>query len=248
MKLGAAPLHYWLPIVIKGITWNNNYLIITWQKLGPIIILYYCINNLNNWFIFIFIIFSSTLGPLKGFNQTLLKKIISYSSINYSRWIIISIILNIILWKIFILFYFFILICLILIFKILNLYSIKQLYWSNKNYKINFILITNILSIGGLPPFIGFFPKIIIIINIIKSKILLLIIIILITNLINLYYYIRIIYSTLILNFTKNKSIIESFYNKNSLNKLIVKNILIKVSYLTNIAFFPLLIIFYFII
>jgi len=100
IKLGAAPIHFWLPLIIININWINNYLIITWQKLAPIILLSYC-RKINRYLFIIFIIISSIIGSVGGFNQINLKKAIAYSSINYIRWLLVSLTININLWKIF---------------------------------------------------------------------------------------------------------------------------------------------------
>jgi NADH-ubiquinone oxidoreductase chain 2 len=246
IKVGAAPIHFWLPIIIEGLNWINNYLTITWQKLAPIILLFYCSNN---FLLFFFIITSAIIGTLKGFNQTSLKKLIAYSSINYTSWLLITLILNIILWKIYFLFYFYLSLCLILLFNIYNIFSINQLYFSNyKNYKVNYIFLLNILSIGGLPPFLGFFPKLITILFLIKFNNFFLLLILIIFNLIILYYYLRIRYSTFLLNFIKNKSNYNFYINKNKKNINYLLKYLIIFSYFTNFFLLIFTLIFFIII
>lgn len=125
IKIGRAPIHFWLPLVIEGLNWINNYLLITWQKLAPIFILSYFTNY--NFFIW-FILLSAIVGSIRGLNQTSVKKIIGFSSINQIRWILISLRLNFLIWKIYILFYFFLTLNVIIIFHKINLLFINQIF------------------------------------------------------------------------------------------------------------------------
>lgn len=217
-------------------------MLITWQKIAPIIILIYCSNKT---LLILFIIISSIIGSVIGFNQTSIKKIIAYSSINYNRWILVSIQISTTLWKLFIRFYFYLSICLILIFHLINILFINQIFSiNNKNININITLIINILSIGGLPPILGFFPKLIVIINILIFKKISILLIILIFNLITLFYYLRITYSTFLINFMKNNSVFNNhfkFYKSKIKNWLIY--LIIFISYFTNLTLILLIII-----
>lgn len=225
-KIGRSPFHFWLPLIIERLNWVRNYLIITWQKLGPLILIY---NNLDQKFLITFVILSSITGALGGFNQTSIKKLIAFSSINQIRWLLISLIISKFLLKIYYLFYFYISFNALIIFNLFNLTSINQLYTSKfLNKSIIIFIFFNIFSIGGLPPFLGFLPKIIIIINLNNNII---IIILIVFTLITLYYYFRLIYSILLLKYYKNYTYFLKNNNKNKINI----NILIYFSYIINI-------------
>lgn len=220
LKLGAAPLHFWFPEIIEGLNWINRLILLTWQKIAPIIILIYTVKS--NLFISIIIIISTFIGRIGGLNQTSLRKILAFSSINHIGWIFRSIIINEIIWIIYFLIYSIINISIILSFKQIKIFFLKQIFSSNNfNKNINFLIAINILSLGGLPPFLGFLPKWIIIQNIRINSFFITLFIIIIT-LITLYFYIRIIYSNLIL---KNNELIF-FPFKNNLNLNITNNIL----------------------
>lgn len=214
LKIGRAPFHYWLPLIIEGLEWINILILLTWQKINPIIILFY--NNKIN-FLYIFIFLSLIIGAIKRFNNSSLKKIISYSSINQLRWIIISLNNNYLI-KLYLLIYFYLIILIIRIIKLINLKYLSEIY----NLKINNIFIklfffSNFLSLGGLPPFLGFFPKILIIIKINNS----LIIFLLVTfTLLLLFIYFRIILVIFLLNSIKINNLIDNF-KKKKINKLI---------------------------
>lgn len=205
LKIGAAPFHFWLPEVIAGLNWSRIFILVTWQKIAPIILLSLQINSYHNLFFSIIIISSSIIRGLQGLNQTCLRKILAYSSINHVGWIIRTLFYSINIWLIYIIIYSIININIILIFKKFNTLYLNQLrHIFNSRKKIKFLFILNFLSLGGLPPFLGFFPKWIAINSIISNTHYLIAFILIIFRLISLYFYLRISFSTFTLYTKKN--------------------------------------------
>lgn len=201
LKRGIAPFHFWFPNVIEGLNWINNFILMTWQKIAPLIILSFC---LNFYLLLIAIVFSSFIGSINGLNQTSLRKIIAYSSINHLRWIISRILNNENIWKIYFIFYSFLSFLIIIIFKNFKVFNLNQVFSFFLKNNFNKLLISlPLLSLGGLPPFLGFFPKWITIEILIFSKFYWIIFILINFSLITLYFYIRICYSAFLLNFNK---------------------------------------------
>lgn len=214
LKRGAAPFHFWFPRVIEGLTWTNNLILITWQKIAPIILISYCLN----FNFFIFIIFCSILvGSLGGLNQTSLQKLIAFSSINHLGWIMAGIINRENLWFIYFLFYSLLTISIVFLFNTFKLSNINQIFGIYQNNTIiKFVLFLSLLSLGGLPPFLGFLPKWLIIESLINLNLFRLLIFIVIFTLITLFYYLRICYAAFLLNHRENNWNFNSFYfNKN---------------------------------
>lgn len=227
IKVGRSPFHFWLPLVIKNIRWITNYLLITWQKLGPLSILYGFIHSSH----IPFIIISTLVGAIYGLNQSSLKLIIAFSSINQIGWILYALILSKILFIIYIAIYSVILFNVILFFHLFKLDYLNQLtnLYLNKYTKITIAF--NILSLGGIPPFLGFFPKLLIVIAFNNHPLIVYIIII---SLITLFFYLRIliiasIYITIKINLLKTDTINSYF--------------LIFTSWLTKISFILLILI-----
>lgn len=175
---------------------------ITWQKISPIILLSY---YFHNKFLIIILILNVVIGAIGGLNQSSIRKLIAFSSINNLGWILSSIIIRENLWLFYFCFYTFLNRLLCFIFFLFNIYFINQLFIINLNNIIKISLIINFLSLGGLPPFIGFFPKWIVINFILKNNFFILSFIFVIIRLIILLYYIRIIYSSIIFNYLKLK-------------------------------------------
>lgn len=190
IKLRLIPFHLWLPSLIEGLNWLSCFIIFTWQKISPIIIISYL--NLNKNIIFLIAII--IINSLIGINQNSIRKILAISSINNSTWILIAILIN---ENLFINYFFIYSILNFLIINLLNKYKINyinQIKFFNLNlfFKLNIIIL--ILSIIGLPPILGFLIKWILIKTIIYNKILLILIILIILTIINLYFYLKITY------------------------------------------------------
>lgn len=214
LKIGAAPFHFWFPSVAEGISWNINIILITWQKLAPIILISY-ISNIITFFLQIIALIRIIIGRIIGLSQTSLRKIISYSSINHIGWIIRTFFLNKILWKIYFIIYSILTILILKIFNIYKIFQFNQIFnFNNINKYIKFIIFCNFLSLGGLPPFLGFLPKWLILNNLIFNQYYLIITLILIFTLINLFYYLRIrINSLLLLNIQLKWNLSILYYN-----------------------------------
>nr|YP_010242201.1 NADH dehydrogenase subunit 2 [Leiometopon simyrides]QTI83240.1 NADH dehydrogenase subunit 2 [Leiometopon simyrides] len=202
MKMGSAPFHFWFPNIVEGLSWFNNFILMTWQKITPIILISY---YFNKNFIIIIMIMNIIVGAINGLNQTSLRKLMAFSSINNLGWMLASMMISETLWMFYIFMYSFMISIMCFFFYILNMYFINQLFINNMNFFIKINLLINFLSLGGLPPFIGFFPKWMIINFLINNNMYLLTFIFIMMSLIMLFFYIRITYSSLMFNYLKMK-------------------------------------------
>nr|UFR82825.1 NADH dehydrogenase subunit 2 [Eudicella tetraspilota euthalia] len=198
-KMGAAPFHFWFPEVMEGLNWINSTIMLTWQKIAPMILIMY--SNENTLYFVIIILMSMLISGTMGINQTSMRKILAYSSINHIGWMMSAIMISPTIWN-----YYFIIYCIItanitLIFWLLNIFHMNQLFISlNSNPMIKFFFMMNFLSLGGLPPFLGFMPKWLLINSLIQSNFYFLAFIMTIMTLVTLYFYMRISFSTLLLS------------------------------------------------
>nr|APX40798.1 NADH dehydrogenase subunit 2 [Phyllotreta tetrastigma] len=233
-KLGAAPFHFWFPEVSEGLNWINNIILMTIQKIAPLILLMY--NSMTSKLILLSIISSSIIGSIYGLNQISLRKILAYSSINHLAWMLTSFIENKIIWIHYFAIYSLILINIIYIFNYFKLFYIYQLFLvNNKNKLIKLIFSLNLLSLGGLPPFIGFMPKWLTLNFLMMKKLFLISIILILFTLITLYFYCRIIFSNLTFNMNEN---LINFFNKKLNFYIIMFNLINLMSLMICSSFF----------
>lgn len=153
LKSGIAPLHLWTPDIRIKFSPLNLFLFITLQKIIPIIILFSSWRLLTKWFIPLNII----IGSLGGVTQASINKIIIFSSINNSGWIMLRLTESIVL------FYLFFLIYSIINLLLINFIIENKIKWTIQikcqNFFKKILFVRLILSFRGLPPFIGFIPK-----------------------------------------------------------------------------------------
>nr|QLY90279.1 NADH dehydrogenase subunit 2 [Pherbellia dubia] len=216
MKSGAAPFHFWFPNVMEGLSWMNALILMTWQKIAPMMLLSYLIYN---DFILLSVIFSSMMGSLGGLNQTSLRKLMAYSSINHLGWMLMAMYSSEMLWLNYFLFYSFLSFSLILFFNLFKMFHLNQLF-SNFFHSpiLSFILLLNLLSLGGLPPFLGFFPKWMVIQSLTENYQLSFVIILTVTTLITLYFYLRLCYSAFMLSYHETNWSFKILFNSFSMN------------------------------
>nr|YP_010414519.1 NADH dehydrogenase subunit 2 [Dendroleon similis]URT60685.1 NADH dehydrogenase subunit 2 [Dendroleon similis] len=211
MKMGAAPFHSWFPEVMEGLTWWMSFILMTWQKIAPMILVSYCFLYK---FMIIVIILSILIGSIGGFNQTNLRTLMAYSSINHLGWMLSSLIISMSYWLTYFMFYTILSLSIIYTFNYLNIYYFSQIFsMMNNNPIMKFSLFCNFLSLGGLPPFTGFLPKWITIQAL--SEMNLFIIITMVTmTLVTLFFYIRLTYAAFMIHS------LQPLWNKSEMNKM----------------------------
>nr|AET13030.1 NADH dehydrogenase subunit 2 [Bittacomorphella fenderiana] len=201
LKMGAAPFHFWFPEVMEGLNWFNNFILMTWQKIAPLMLISYCIEYK---FIFMIIIISILIGSLSGLNQTSLRKIMAFSSINHLGWMLGGMLFNEILWLIYFCFYSILSYTVIMLFNLFKLNFINQIFsLTTINPVIKFSMFLSLLSLGGLPPFLGFMPKWLIIQALSSINQLFLLTLMVTLTLITLFYYIRLCFTAFMLNYSE---------------------------------------------
>ncbi|YP_002808589.1 NADH dehydrogenase subunit 2 (mitochondrion) [Tachypleus tridentatus] len=202
VKLGASPFHMWLPTVSEGLSWFNCFILMTWQKIAPLSMI--SLINQKSFMILMIIYMSAISGSIGGLNQTSLRKIMAFSSISHMAWILASMLFSKTLWILYLLIYSILIFSIIYNFLFLNMFHINQIF-TNQNKNFNMFIITNFLSLGGLPPFFGFLPKWLIITQLIQNNMMFMISILILSTLINLYFYTRISYSSILMYNNNNK-------------------------------------------
>nr|AEZ35028.1 NADH dehydrogenase subunit 2 [Amiota aculeata] len=211
LKSGAAPFHFWFPNLMEGLTWMNALILMTWQKIAPLMLISYL--NIKE-LLMISIILSVIIGALGGLNQTSLRKLMAFSSINHLGWMLSALNISELVWLLYFSFYSFLSITLTFMFNMFKSYHLNQLFTVYFNSKIlKFTLFMNFLSLGGLPPFLGFFPKWIVIQQLSFNGQLFLLIILMISTLVTLFFYLRICYSAFMLNYYENNWMINMHFN-----------------------------------
>ena len=213
-KLGVVPFHLWLPDVYEGSSFNILSILIGMGKI-PIVFIFleFNLNICSDFFYFynyllLFIAFFSIIvGSIGSLWQLNLKRWIAYSSIAHTGFIILTVVEGNFIGIYSSYFYLF-----VYVITSLNFLSIVVILRSRSNYKfiekinefknignyfslLSFVLLVNIFTFSGLPPFSGFFSKLFILNSFINNEYfyIILFFIIVITSVLGAVYYLRFI-------------------------------------------------------
>nr|AQP30140.1 NADH dehydrogenase subunit 2 [Alyscotermes sp. B TB-2017] len=219
LKSGAAPLHWWFPGVMEGLSWENCALLMTIQKAAPLMLMSYLIEM--NIFTMMIIMLSAIVGSIGGLNQTSMRKILTYSSINHTGWMLIALTASENLWMVYFMIYSTLALTVVSAIKLSGVSFINQTMMTNKETTLmKFMMFTSLLSLGGLPPFLGFLPKWIVIQAMIMNNMAPLAVVVVVTSLITLYYYLKISYSSFMILNTEPKWNMKSHKTSPSKNMM----------------------------
>nr|AAT94939.1 NADH dehydrogenase subunit 2 [Aphanius sophiae] len=195
LKVGLAPLHSWLPEVLQGLDLTTGLILSTWQKLAPFCLILQFQPD-NHEILIALGLLSTLVGGWGGLNQTQLRKILAYSSIAHLGWMILVLQFSPPLTLVTLLTYFIMTFSLFLAFKTNHSTTINTLSTSwAKNPTLTSILPLILLSLGGLPPLTGFFPKWMILLELTKQNLALIATMAALSALLSLYFYLRLSYA-----------------------------------------------------
>nr|QOL10583.1 NADH dehydrogenase subunit 2 [Aphis gossypii] len=218
MKLSLMPFHLWLPSMMEGLNWIACLLMMTWQKISPLIMISYLNTNKN----LIFLITLISMNSIFGLNQNSMRKILAMSSINNSTWMLFAILLNNKLWMNYFMIYSMLNFLMIKILNNYNINYINQLKFFNLNFFFKLNMMMLIFSIMGLPPMIGFLMKWMLIKNLIYNNMYMIMMMLIMLTILNLFFYIKMSYFMLF-NFNLfNKWYLQ--FKKNNYNFFLFMN------------------------
>nr|AAQ09166.1 NADH dehydrogenase subunit 2 [Urostrophus gallardoi] len=219
MKLGLAPMHFWLPEVLQGSTMTIALVISTWQKLAPMTLIYLTAHTLSTTALTTMALLSAAIGGWGGLNQVQLRKIMAYSSIAHIGWMAaISttmkdiLIINLLLY----------LLMTTLMFSTFIMSKSKTIKDTTTTLTtlptLTVIMMLTLLSLGGLPPLAGFLPKWLILKELTTQGFLLTSTVLAMSSLLSLFFYLRLSYMTSLtltpgLQTTKHKWRFKSTHN-----------------------------------
>lgn len=213
LKLGSAPFHFWVPSVINSLNWSNALILSRLQKVAPLMFILYLISSEVSYFLVFMSSIGVLIGGLGGLNQRQFRALIGYSSIGHIGWVIRVRIISIYFSLYYFLVYLFRILVVFLFFIKININRLKYLYLNFKSLdRIKFLFFISLFSLGGLPPLIGFFPKILALNFLILNNVVFLSILIILGSVISLSYYLRIFFIRRINNFLMRKQINIFFF------------------------------------
>jgi NADH-quinone oxidoreductase subunit N len=208
-KLSLVPFHLWTADVYEGSpTPVTGYLSVVSKGSAAFVLMTILIKvfvpMIANWqeVLFWIIIISITLANIFAIRQKNIKRLMAFSSISQAGYIMLGVITGSSMGMSALVFY-------ILVYTVANLaiFAIITVIEQNSNkvtlgdyaglYKTNpklsFVMTLALFSLGGIPPFAGFFSKFFIFMSAFKAGFELLVFIAVVNTIISLYYYLLIV-------------------------------------------------------
>nr|YP_010349785.1 NADH dehydrogenase subunit 2 [Cassianeura bimaculata]UOH96527.1 NADH dehydrogenase subunit 2 [Cassianeura bimaculata] len=208
IKMGVAPFHSWLPSLIDGLYILPLILMFTFLKIPPLIVVTFTDLSLS-----LFISLTMMVGSLFGLNQSSSRKIITYSSI-FNIGLILMCIGNNFIWMFYLLIYSSLVVTFMMLIQHMNMNYLNQIIYSEQYIFNKLILLFNLLSMGGMPPLIGFSIKLIVIEFCIQIGIIFNLFMMILFSLMVMFFYIRVCYFSMMfycINFKWNLTSINYF-------------------------------------
>nr|AXU05590.1 NADH dehydrogenase subunit 2 [Ursus kudarensis]QUA11538.1 NADH dehydrogenase subunit 2 [Ursus kudarensis kudarensis] len=197
MKLGLSPFHFWVPEVTQGVSLSSGVILLTWQKIAPLSVLYQISPSINPNLLVAMAATSVLMGGWGGLNQTQLRKILAYSSIAHMGWMAAIMVYNPTLMILNLTIYIMMTLGTFMLFMYnLSTTTLSLSHTWNKSPLIASLILALMLSLGGLPPLSGFIPKWMIIQELTKNDMIVMPMFMAMTALLNLYFYMRLTYAT----------------------------------------------------
>uniref|UniRef100_A0AAN0LVU4 NADH-ubiquinone oxidoreductase chain 2 n=1 Tax=Araiocypris batodes TaxID=3113020 RepID=A0AAN0LVU4_9TELE len=196
LKIGLAPVHFWMPEVMQGLDLITGLILSTWQKLAPFALIIQVAPTINPLVLTTLALMSTIVGGWGGLNQTQLRKILAYSSIAHMGWMIIIVQFMPQLTILALSLYIFMTTAAFLTLHLSTATKINTLtmIWS-KNPTLTTTTALILLSLGGLPPLSGFMPKWLILQELAKQNLPIIATIMALAALLSLYFYLRLCYA-----------------------------------------------------
>nr|YP_010241739.1 NADH dehydrogenase subunit 2 [Struthiolaria papulosa]QTI82427.1 NADH dehydrogenase subunit 2 [Struthiolaria papulosa] len=215
MKMGLFPFHFWLPSVMAGLPWMSCLLLATWQKLAPLFLISLLMEvNSIYWFVLVFCVISagsSLMGGIGGMNQTQVRSLLAYSSIGHLGWLVFACLYGDWLMKIYLFIYILISLCIFISLYYSNLSMMKDLNNLGNQYYSELGIMVMLLSLGGLPPLLGFISKLLVVLSSMNGSMWGILFILIMGSLMSLFYYLSLFFS-LVLNKIKSNGKLNHIY------------------------------------
>nr|YP_009312478.1 NADH dehydrogenase subunit 2 [Schistura corica]BAV72057.1 NADH dehydrogenase subunit 2 [Schistura corica] len=196
LKIGLAPMHFWLPEVLQGLDLTTGLILSTWQKLAPFALIMQVAQTIDPPMLTALGLLSTLVGGWGGLNQTQVRKILAYSSIAHMGWMIIVLQYAPQLTLLALATYIFMTSTAFLSLKMASATKINTLtmMWSKAPILASTTALA-LLSLGGLPPLTGFMPKWLILQEMTKQDLPITATIMALAALLSLYFYLRLCYA-----------------------------------------------------
>nr|YP_009240925.1 NADH dehydrogenase subunit 2 [Neoscona adianta]ALF63159.1 NADH dehydrogenase subunit 2 [Neoscona adianta] len=150
-KIGGGPFFFWFPSLCESLSWGSCFLLMTIQKILPLALISFLVST----FLWVIIFSSIVVGAVGSMNQKKMKRLMAYSSIHHIGWILMCNFLGEMMWLIYLIVYTMLISGIMIILMNDNILDVGSLWKISSKW--SFVL--GMLSMGGMPPLLGFYLK-----------------------------------------------------------------------------------------
>nr|YP_009733495.1 NADH dehydrogenase subunit 2 [Iassus dorsalis]QHV34333.1 NADH dehydrogenase subunit 2 [Iassus dorsalis] len=219
MKMGGVPFSNWLLMTVEGMNFNMMMVLFTVMKIPPLMMMN-SLNLKNN----LLIVLSMVLSSVMMINQNSTKKMISYSSI-FNLSLLMVLILENKMWMQFMINYTVMMWLLTKELEKNKMMNLNQMMINNKNIMTKMSIWISMMSMGGLPPMMGFFNKMLVIKIMIDNSELMLMTMLVLSSSIVMFMYMKYSLSCMVLSNLlpkMNKKINSSNFSMIMMNSMVL--------------------------
>uniref|UniRef100_A0A2S0BEE6 NADH-ubiquinone oxidoreductase chain 2 n=1 Tax=Reticunassa festiva TaxID=1052094 RepID=A0A2S0BEE6_9CAEN len=207
IKLGLFPFHYWLPGVMAGLPWISCLILATWQKLAPLFLVLSLLELSQSYGMILALCLisagSALIGGMGGMNQTQIRALLAYSSISHLGWMLFAAIHSEWSMKMYLGIYVLISISLFLSLWYSDSGMMKNINSMKNSGLASLTIMLLLLSLGGLPPLLGFISKWLVIVVSSSGPWTSVIFLLILGSLMSLFYYLSLFFSMFLANLKK---------------------------------------------
>nr|YP_009582125.1 NADH dehydrogenase subunit 2 [Nassarius javanus]QBK82148.1 NADH dehydrogenase subunit 2 [Nassarius javanus] len=207
IKLGLFPFHYWLPGVMAGLPWVSCLILATWQKLAPLFLVL-CLLEISQSYVMIFMLCaisagSALIGGMGGMNQTQIRALLAYSSISHLGWMMFALVHSEWTMKMYLGIYVLISVSLFMSLWYNDSGMMKDINNLKNSGFAALTIMLLLLSLGGLPPLLGFISKWLVIMSGASGPWMPAVFVLILGSLMSLFYYLSLFFSVFLSNLKK---------------------------------------------
>nr|YP_010429267.1 NADH dehydrogenase subunit 2 [Ophiactis savignyi]USQ67433.1 NADH dehydrogenase subunit 2 [Ophiactis savignyi] len=207
VKLAVFPNPFWFVDVVSGLSLGRSVYVVVVSKLGPLYLYFTLSEGAQSIGLLLIGLFSAFLGSALGTNQFSVRKIVALSSIANLGWFIVCLPflgghLGVICFVGYI-------VSILVLLWVTSFYCYDYLLKGGHVYYNSsgiILLIVSLLSLGGLPPFVGFFVKWQLFQGLVSANLFWVCGVLIASSLLSLYFYLNISFSCWSLNWVDSRS------------------------------------------
>nr|YP_010478346.1 NADH dehydrogenase subunit 2 [Nesophrosyne sp. 242 GMB-2012]UVI59790.1 NADH dehydrogenase subunit 2 [Nesophrosyne sp. 242 GMB-2012] len=193
IKLGSAPFHNWVLMIIEPLSIFPLITMLTVIKLPPMIVMH----QINTKFLTFPILLGMMISSVACLNQSSMRKTLGYSSI-YNMSLMMILLSSIIETTMFLIIYSLMMIFLASSIKTMKINYINQMISNNFSNWMSMTFWINMLSMAGFPPLMGFFMKMMVIQKAINENQTLTMLVLVMTSMLVLLFYMRLTFTSML--------------------------------------------------